>query len=258
MNYDHNSEDDGKEDSLADKIEALLEPSSFHEPARDFLPVTNVNKLITEVSVSTELEKFEEDLAAKLQGRYRNSYGDYGQQYDIAYRKNLALWILDVAPRLFIVIIQCQLEPIKLMLAMSNFREREVTDKSLPISRHAPKRELDTIFHKKLWTATQRRNFFDKQWEVLVPVFSPAHYDHDLAPECILPFTLLRTIDNAGAFSSVYQVRIHEDHQLHKGLSTVSNLSLPLTILADWLIGSSQAAQSPTSGRRDRGRRGME
>jgi hypothetical protein len=222
MHYVHNSEDEGEEESLADTIEALLEPSNFHEPARDFLPATCVNKVVTEVSVATELEKFEEDLAAKLQGRHRNSYEDYGQQYDITYRKGLALWILRQAPRLFIVVTQCQLEPIKLVLAMSNFRHREFTDKSLPISRHAPKQQLDTVFYKKLWTATQRRNFLDKQWEVLVPVFSPDHYDHDLAPECILPFTLLRTIDNAGAFSSVYQVRIHEDHQLHDNVGEVS------------------------------------
>jgi hypothetical protein len=217
MAPDVNFDDLDNEDSFADKIGESFKRSNFHAPIQSYLPEPCVCKLITEQSIETELNKFEGVLAAKLQRDDKGRYTQFGQ-YDRIFRKELAHWIYLAAQKIFIIAVQCELDAFKLVLAMSLFQKNEFGDKKLPV-RDFP---MPGIFSPKVWSATQLHNFFDKQWRLLVPVFSPTRYEYDLDAECIFPFELLRTMHKAGAFSSVYRVRIHEGHQLHKNLGDVS------------------------------------
>jgi hypothetical protein len=82
--------------------------------------------------------------------------------------------------------------------------------------------ELIKIFPpKRLWSKVKLRDFYSKQWQLLVPVFSPTSYDYQLDGDCILPFKLHKTMHKAGAYSSVYRIQIHQDHWLHDDIGDV-------------------------------------
>jgi serine/threonine protein kinase len=220
-----NLDDLDSEESFADKIGESFEWSDFHEPARRYLPEPCLSELITKESIEIELDRFEDELAVKLRGKFKKTYKQF-EQYDSSYRRGLALWIHAVAPKIFAIAVQCELDAFKLVLAMEIFRQNLFTDKKLPVRDPAL---LVDIFSKKVWSTTQLHSFFDKQWRLLVPVFSPDRYDYDLDSECIFPFKLRRTLHKAGAFSSVYRVKIHKGHQLHEELGDVSTCTSKFT-----------------------------
>jgi hypothetical protein len=209
-----NLDDLDDEESFADRISTFFETSNFHEPARSYLPEPHIQTLTAGESVELQLNGFEDELAVKLRGKLKKTYKQF-EQYDRAYRRELAIWIQTVAAKVFIIALQCELDDFKLLLAMVSFRKYKFTDRKLPIQSPG---SLVNIFPPKIWSASQLHNFFDKQWRLLVPVF---RYGYDLDAECIFPFTVLRTIHNAGAFSSVHRVRIHKDHQLHENVGDV-------------------------------------
>ncbi|KAH7385408.1 hypothetical protein DE146DRAFT_748230 [Phaeosphaeria sp. MPI-PUGE-AT-0046c] len=205
------------EDSLADRIAESLLPSDFHAPTREYLPEPQISRLITAQSIIYQLNKFEDELATKLRGPSSDSYGGF-MQYDCKYRTELAQWISLKAPKLFAIVVQCELDHIKFVLAMRLFRQHQFCDTKLPVAN--PSKHID-LFLTKIWSRHKLRNFYERQWRVLVPVFSPLQYNHDLDSDCIFPFDLIKSMPKAGAFSSVYRVRIHSEHQLHEGLGDV-------------------------------------
>jgi hypothetical protein len=217
MTPEINLDDLDSEESFADKIGESCEWSDFHEPPQRYLPEPCLSELINEESIETELNGFEDELAVKLRGKHKEAYEQF-ERYDSNYRRGLALWIYAAAPKMFAIAVQCELDAFKLVIAMEVFRQNNFTDQKLPVRDPA---SLVDIFSKKVWSTTQLHSFFDKQWRLLVPVFSPDRYDYDLDSECIFPFKLRRTLHKAGAFSSVYRVRIHKGHQLHENLGDV-------------------------------------
>ena len=206
------------EESLADKIAEALLPSDFDKPPREYLPEPRAKKLITAKSIIRQLHEFEDELATKLRSASRGNYEDF-VRYDSNYRTELAQWISLNATKIFAIVAQCDLDPIKFVLAMGLFRQHDFTDIKLPVTDFSKHREL---FRTEIWTRPKLRNFSESQWRLLAPVFSPAQYDYDLESNCIFPFHVLKTIQQAGAFSSVYRIQIHPEHQLHEGLLDVS------------------------------------
>ncbi|KAF1913083.1 hypothetical protein BDU57DRAFT_541758 [Ampelomyces quisqualis] len=206
------------EDSLGDKIGESFESSDFHEPTRLYLPESHVKRLITKEAIETHLGLFEEDLAAKLQGPLAKSYQQC-EKYDRQYRTELAEWIHVNAPKIFAIVVQCDLNPIKLVLAMGLFKQHCFKDDRLPVTSLA---KASDMFPGQIWNISKRRAFEHCQWQLLVPVFTPDKYDYDLEADCIFPFKLLKTLHKAGAFSSVYCVQIHKDHLLHGNLGDVA------------------------------------
>lgn len=227
------------EESLADRIAESLVSSDFHEPTREYLPEPRADKLITTNSIIDQLDKFEDELTTKLRGASSDSYEDF-VQYDRKYRTELAQWICLKAPKIFAIVVQCELDHIRFVLAMGLFRQHEFCDIKLPVA--DPSRHSD-IFPTKIWSRHKLRNFYERQWRLLVPVFSPVQYDYELDSDCIFPFDLIKTMHKAGAFSSVYRIRIHQEHQLHKNLGDVSECGTWAAPLLTIHLGRSKGAQ---------------
>jgi hypothetical protein len=205
------------EDSLADRIEEASILSDFHEPTRHYLPEPRIKELITQEAILVELDRFEAGLQAKLQENEKRF--ERFKQYDHKYRCDLARWIYDSAPKLFAIVVQCDIGSFNLLLAMGTFRDHRFDDKKLPVL--DPSKLTEIFPPKTVWSTVKLRDFYSKQWRLLVPVFSPNEYDYDLDADCIFPFKLLKTMHKAGAFSSVYRIQINEDHRLHENMGDV-------------------------------------
>ncbi|KAF1850768.1 uncharacterized protein K460DRAFT_274684, partial [Cucurbitaria berberidis CBS 394.84] len=181
---------------------------TFHDPARSYLPESAINDLIVQDTVEQELRKIEENPTKET----RNFNGEF--------RSKLATWIVENARRVFAVTIQCDLQPRFLFFSMLLFRSQDFTDSKLADlqSSRPPSQE----FSNRIWKPLQLDTFFDKRWKFLVPVFSQAKYDYDLCAERIFPFTSDGAVPKDGAFSSVYRIKIHKDHQQHPGLQDIA------------------------------------
>jgi hypothetical protein len=202
------------EDSLADRIEEASVLSDFHEPTRHYLPQPRIRELITQEAIRAELDKFEVELRLKDAKTYESF-----RQYDQKYRSALARWIYVSAPRLFAIVVQCDIGSFRLLLAMGTFYDHGFDDKKLPVMDTS--KMIEIFPPKSIWSTVKLRDFYSKQWRLLVPVFSPTKYDYDLDADCIFPFKLLKTMHKAGAFSSVYRIQINEDHRLHENMGDV-------------------------------------
>lgn len=88
-------------------------------------------------------------------------------------------------------------------------------DSALPVT----KEHLYSLayFAKKPWTKFRLHNFLRTQWSFLAPVFGKNKFKMDMDSDYILPFTWMNDQSKEGAFSRVFQVKVHE-----------SNLSLSL------------------------------
>lgn len=74
-------------------------------------------------------------------------------------------------------------------------------------------KKLDNSQH--IWDLSTVDMVCEKQWKVLIPVFSTQQANYDLGVNTILPFLKVRDSGPAsGAFSRVTQVRIEEGHLL--------------------------------------------
>lgn len=198
-----------QDQALANSILKSCVTTTFHDPARTYLPEKSISKLISLDTIGEELEKIE------------RSNSPEADKYDREFRSRLALWILKNARKVFAITIQSELEASNLILSMRCFRKYGFGDDQLPIESSAPS---TTIFPRQIWTIFKLENFYRNQWQFLAPVFTQSRYDYDLLAECIFPFTLDGAIPKDGAFSSVYRVKIHKDHQEILGLQDVSNL----------------------------------
>jgi predicted DNA-binding protein (MmcQ/YjbR family) len=197
--------------SLASKLIASFVPSNFHDPARDYLPETCITNFVTREKIEEELRKIEElpdPEARKL--------------YDRESRATLASWICANAQKSFAIAVQTDLDPLHLLLSMAIFSVKGFDDRNLPLADPHTSSPSAEHFNKQIWIDVKIRDFYDKQWRCLAPVFSPQKYDYNLPYNCIFPFTKESVTPKVGAFGSVHKVRIHPDHQKHYSMQHVS------------------------------------
>jgi hypothetical protein len=167
-------------------------------------------------TILRELDKFSSDLDQIVEGVREQ----LRQHYHSEYRQSLASWISANAQVTFAVMVHCNLPPCQLLMSIDVCKSTSFTDKDLPLlDRETPPRG----WNPNIWSKSVLRDFYDKQWRFLVPVFSPNDYHYDLEHNCIFPFNKADAVPKVGAFSYVYKVAVHEKHQMHEGLSHVSN-----------------------------------
>ncbi|KAI8626068.1 hypothetical protein F5Y19DRAFT_488559 [Xylariaceae sp. FL1651] len=125
-------------------------------------------------------------------------------------------WIVNKAPKLFLLHVQTRHEGKTLFSCMSRFKKYDFNDGQLPIEEppRDPKWRPPSHFHRKYWEASRVREFYGYQWRFLSPIFTQIQNEHNLHVKTILPFIDIDTREmKEGAFSSVYKVTIHEAHQ---------------------------------------------
>jgi hypothetical protein len=213
---DSDDEENSDSQTLVNRILDSYFSSNFHDPAREFLPEKCLAELLPQTAIANELHKFDSELEKQPDAKKRR-YEDLG--YGLDYREELAAWTFNNAHRIFVIVLLCEIDAIHLVIALSLFRDHTFTNASLPITDTKPS---VTIFHPKIWTTVKIRNFYENQWRLLAPVFSCDKYDHSLLYDYILPFTKDGATPKLGAFSSVYRVTVHPDHQLHRNMEQVS------------------------------------
>jgi hypothetical protein len=180
-----------KMSSLQDQILEHYAWSKFDNPKREFLPEGWIANLLTRQAIITDLE-LEQSTLEKKDG-------------------DLVDFIFQHGKKLFAILIVMDLSRRNKLLAMNKFKQTtpQFTDKSLPLKEDA---RLD-CFNDEPWTNLRRSNFLTTQWTFLAPVFSTTNFQLKLEPNCILPFTWKSDDVKGGAFSQVFEVTIHEDHQ---------------------------------------------
>lgn len=204
--------------TLGDTLPASFCSSNFDGAERDYLPERCLYSLIAQDAVVEELAKFQEDMLEWD----ASDRADFSRKYNDSSLHKLAEWILANARRAFAVAIQCNLRPLHLLLSMVIFKDSEFTDEDLPLADPRITRAPSEKWAEDIWTPRLLRDFYGKQWTCLVPVFSPDNYQLDLPQNYIFPFTKEDENPKVGAFSSVYKVSIHPEHQRHKGMEHVS------------------------------------
>lgn len=201
-------------DSLASRLIASFVPSNFHNPPRDYLPETRFMELVTKESIEAELRKIE-DMPVR----------DGQKNFNRASREVLARWICEKASKTFAIAVQCEPDPHYLLLSMALFKAGLFDDRNLPLPDPLQSTPPQKVFHKKVWTSQKIHDFYNKQWHLLVPVFSPDQYSYNLLNNCIFPFTKEDVTPKVGAFGYVHKVRVHPDHQRRYSMQHVSRRS---------------------------------
>ncbi|KAH7095139.1 heterokaryon incompatibility protein-domain-containing protein [Paraphoma chrysanthemicola] len=193
-----------KEQHLADVIHKELTTSTFDTQERRYLPETCLKAhIVTNETVEEELHR-----------------APQFKKYPPQVRSAFVSWIVNAAPRVFAITVQCHLNPDYLLGSMLNFCKVEFADKALPIrdpkgtDLQSGRPPRSSAFEKKLWTDQRHDEFFDFQWSCLAPVFEPARYEYDLWSQHILPLKKALDIkERGGSFSKVFKVAVHPDHQ---------------------------------------------
>lgn len=195
--------------TLADQISNLFDKSTFDDQHRKYLSQGCLRKIITKTSIIQELHA-------------RNQQN----QFDTEEIEELSSWFFENAIKIFAITIQCIGTSADLLQALSQIEFSEFKDENLPIDDPKPSNMPPPLRHEAfndpVWTDFRYYEFFEKQWNCLVPVFLPEKYGYDLAAECIMPFERQDHINKGGAFSSVHRVRVHKDHHTHVGLEDVA------------------------------------
>ena len=192
--------------SLEDRLLKSFVRSTFDSRTQDYLPEGQIAELVTVDTIRQELDL--DNLDASTASRFGQSR-----------QAELLEWIILSASKLFAICVECGIRPRRNILAtFLRFKKYAFGDHSLPIPPPEDNRgptatnSSDLIFHEQVWTRLNLYNFYDKQWKYLVPVFGTDQYDYDLASNCILPFSKSTKNNKAGAFSTVYEVKVHPNH----------------------------------------------
>lgn len=133
--------------------------------------------------------------------------------------EDLIKFILQSAKKLLAISLLSGLESSALRDAMELFKSNGFDDSSkLPIE------SLDANrlpWSCPLWTPLRLKLFQATQWQFLVPVFRKSQIRQTLEAKRILPLSLVTRERKEGAFSDVWEVKIHEAHQEEEPLSEV-------------------------------------
>ncbi|KAF2120730.1 hypothetical protein BDV96DRAFT_484564 [Lophiotrema nucula] len=189
-----------EDQSLEESILAAFETSNFDTQEQDYLPEERIQKLVTRRAIIGEL---------KAQGP--NEVID-----------PLVAWTLDGARKIFAIMVECGLREQQIFASLQGFRQSGFKDASLPIE--DPRRRKGPApehFDSRTWNMAKLYNFYRNQWKYLAPVFTDSAFLYHLAPECILPFTIVGE-PKVGAFSSIRKVLVHPDHLRHPSINEVA------------------------------------
>ncbi|CAI6097485.1 unnamed protein product [Clonostachys chloroleuca] len=90
--------------------------------------------------------------------------------------------------------------------------------------RHAPPLG---VFHQESWSLFTIERFYETQWKLLAPIFTPDRSDYNLLAETILPIIYVKGVSHSN-FSLVQEVEIHADNLLHfeQGLGSSNRMAL--------------------------------
>ena len=212
-------EDDSEEHDLVSDLLRAYSIATFHDTPIKYIPEDAIRTLVTRKAIERELSALE---------RSPNKNATKFSR-DRERRSQLATWISTEARKLYAVALHCDLDAYSLLESMIAFRNHELNDDSLPFN--SP---LSTeIFSPRIWKPLKLETFYERQWKVKAPIFSPREYDYDLPAESIFPFTSHGAVPKDGAFSSVYRVTIHKAHNEHPRLNDVGIPSMLVGYL--WL-----------------------
>lgn len=148
---------------------------------------------------------------------------------------SLVEYVLKNAKKLFSISAYVGLVQEDLQIAMELFKDAAFDDSKLPIGRTqssspAPNASVPnptftadaahrilSMLHQpnktRVWRQMKTaREFFDKQWMFLAPVFSTDKPARDVSALSILPFTKKQPKPNKGSFGQVFKCQIHTDH----------------------------------------------
>jgi hypothetical protein len=208
---DSDSDDSSLGSDLEDEFLGAVIIRKFEKSAfdrHDFLPHDRIDKLITRPSVAHALNI---DLTSNL-----TTFGE----------ESLLNFILQSAKRVFAIILTCNFHDwMDLRIVMQKFKRKHFEDKALPVTSDVLA-ELG-CFHKKPWSAMERRLFFREQWAFLAPVFSSDNFKMDLEPDHILPFILVDQDTKSESFNQVFHATIHPAHWTNPVLTVKAPPSFP-------------------------------
>ncbi|KAK4443014.1 HET-domain-containing protein [Podospora aff. communis PSN243] len=203
MDFD-DLEQEAANPSLSEELDSALARSAFDNVY--FLPEGLVDELLNKENVRAELgcpsdkRKVEETALSFIFGEDENANGDR-------------------AKKLFVIALMAGIpaDNLKLARVMGRFLNANIRDGSLPIK--------DTVGNSAFydpkgsllapWSGIMIRNFIEKQWTVIAPVFTDQNLRHKLDEGCVLPIVEKVGGLEEGAFGEVMQVAIHERHNLN-------------------------------------------
>lgn len=200
------------DESAWEAFESSMCNSKF-DKARKFMPEGALRSLVTT------------DFVLRCLGSVRHNSED----------NELVSYILNRARKLFAICVYIGLSRDDLQHAMSLFRDAGFDDQQLPLGRSDSKLSTpggypNPIFKSsaaqsvlaslesqkskwpKVWRPRATRDFFEKQWSFLAPVFSNAETSVDIPALCVLPFIEKQVSMSRGSFAEVYKYKIHPDH----------------------------------------------
>jgi hypothetical protein len=211
-------------ESLASRILASFQSSTFDTRTPDFLPADLIEQLVTREIIREELELEEAERRYNL---------------DTARQVRLVDWILAEAKTVFAITVTCGRNAVDTLMTMNRFQRFNFNDARLPVDDPRTTKNLvahssltPEYFDSRIWSKFALYDFYEKQWKFIAPIFGPSRYIYDLSSDAILPFFLAGDVPKMGAFSSVYQVKIHPAHLKHHNLRYVSYCNLS-TIVQD-------------------------
>lgn len=181
---------------LADQILGCYASGVFENKPQDFLPCHCIDKLITKEAI---LEEFGIDDEPTPEETYLNTF------------------ILQHARKTFATAIICGIGGNDLYQVMKRFQDDNFTDEFLPVNKETTDRLQcfqPTRGRDKSWTLLRNRDFLEKQFIFLAPVFSKSVFKMNLEPGHIFPFIEKSSEAKEGTFSHVHRVTIHDSHQL--------------------------------------------
>jgi len=195
-------------ESLQDKLDKSLVKSEFDKT--DFLPQSSLDELITIGNIDAEL-RYAGLSSALSYDIYRNSRRVFAI---LSY-----MGMVGVIEWLYQEGFSDQYLPVDLasdgdhqhVISRSNDEHDEV---------------LFSSFAQRPWDRVKRRDFFNKQWLVLSPVFATLGQELNLNDRCPLPFISVERNVKRGHFSVLHRVKIHHAHLQESGSSRVSLISV--------------------------------
>ena len=182
-----------KTSTLASRIHKERAESKYgDEKKEDYLPEGSLDELLTEETIKEALSR-----------REKLELTDHEEQQLVEHiardlKKVFAISLLaDVA------------EGDQLCIAMYQFKDFSVTDSQLPITSGLS----HMVFNPEVWGTLKAKSFCDKQWMLLVPVFTKKQLSYEIKRQSILPFQGVEGLHSKnGTFGKVYAVKIHHAH----------------------------------------------
>lgn len=189
---------------LEDQIVGSYERAEFPPGwGQDYVPEGCLERLITKESIIREFTRKDE------------SGGEKNVDED------LPDYVLRSAKKLLAISLLNGVNTRDLHRAMNIFKSSGFDDAKLPVN---STNQLESPWSELQWSAVKLRDFKEKQWKFLVPIFREKEIKLELESLHILPFTLATKDTKQGTFGNVWEVTIHESH-LEKPMRKVRRIA---------------------------------